>query len=222
MVLLRLLLLLLALLASACDPPKELMDKSYSWAELRELCGRKPKQCVQIGDRRYFIDQGFVFSYDADLISKEYTGGYEVGEVVAYKNSLVALKKNGNIYLYAEDHSEWIDIGRSAKGIASNDIRLVALLENGELWAYLGRPGDVSVTLVPMTTMVGNMPLITFIPTVGGREIAFEKIGQAPPGAVGIGVKAGGFFVELEGGRLLALEESGGVLRCRDYAGGLL
>ena len=205
------------LMACACvAPSKELMEKAYTWAELEELCSRGPKRCAKIDDKLYFIDEGFVFSYDSTG-TKAYTSGYEVSEIVAYKNSPVALKTSGGVFLYASKESEWIEIGSNAKSIVSNDKHLVALTKNGEIWAYLGRPGEEMITWFPMTNFVNNVPIVTLIPMYGGREIAFEKV-DIPARATGLGVDKGDIVIRAENLRLFTLNEVYKTLRCKTLA----
>ena len=195
-----------ALMACACvAPPEELMEKIYTRAEMEALCSQRPKRCVDIGDKLYFIDEGFVFSYNP-IGLKEYIDGYNVSEIVAYKNSLVALRENGQIFLYAIEKSDWIKIGNSAKSIVSNDTDLVALTKNGEIWAYLGEPGDLQIVYIPTIIFIDDIPTIIFIPTVGGREVAFEEV-DIPDTAIGLGVRGGDIVIELERGELLTLRD---------------
>ena len=165
---------------TACPrPDDELMNKEYSYEEIQnEICDANRKHCVELGNALYFIEEGFLFKFDKNLNRKEYAKGFDVKEIVEYGGAAVALQEDGDIYLQAYDdkgRSEFVSIGNRAVSIESNNLDLVALV-NGTVWAYRGEPGDLRITynVTFISNGQGGLTTIT-TPTVGGREVAFEK-----------------------------------------------
>ena len=89
------LLLMSAILAFSCESPSdELMNKIYSYTEVKEtICAQKRKNCVEFEDQLYFIEENFIFRLHKESFVKEHVRGHDVKELVAYKGSVVALQK---------------------------------------------------------------------------------------------------------------------------------
>ena len=172
------------LLGCAPRPDEYLMAKQYSYRELKNgICAAQRKNCVELEDELYFIDQDFLFRFDKRTEVKEYVDGFDVKEVVGYKGLLVGLQHDGDIYLLTEDDEgerSWFELGSRAANIEANDSDLIALTYNGSVWAYMGEPGPVRITYIPITTVYncgsGFMcTMVTMIPSINGREVAFEE-----------------------------------------------
>ena len=105
----------------------------------------------------------------------------KVKAILLYKNTLVALRNNGDIFLLTEQErqqGEWLKIGDSARKILATSQDLFALIKD-QLWIYKGAPGEEIITYVqiPIVNYVNNIPITTFIttPMSEGREVAFQK-----------------------------------------------
>ena len=110
------------------------------------------------------------------MMKVSFEGGSRVVEMISYKDAIVALRQNGKIFISQTDKAlDWIEIGNRTVQIEADGSNLFALTQKNEIWAYEGQPGDMQIVLVPMTTIVGKTTVITLIPTLGGREVAFEK-----------------------------------------------
>ena len=169
-------------LAFSCSPPKELMEKRYSYSEIKHLiCAKSRKHCIEYSNALYFLDEKYLFRYDKESGEKTYFNAYEIKEVVNYKGAIVTLDDSGQVNIFLKEKggnsSRWVELGRSITGIEANKLHLVALTGDGQVWAYLGKPGDLRITYMPMFTTINNMTIVSMIPLVNGREMAFEPTG---------------------------------------------
>ena len=168
------------LLSGCAFPPEEILNKVYSLGEIQsQVCSQK-NQCADVGEELWFIDQGWVFKFNKISEEKTYTYGHDAVEILSYKGAVVALQKSKKVFVTVEGKKDWIEIGNGKIQIAKNNKDLFALSDDGELWAYQGQPGNLRVIFVPMTTVVpcGNgcmAPIITLVPMISGREMAFDK-----------------------------------------------
>ncbi len=148
----------------------------------------------------YVINSGKVYRQDVRTGAiKHLSGSNRVKALLNYGEELVALRENGDIFVWYSSKEEWVEIGNNAKSILTFDKKtLVALTESGELWAYQGQPGEEqwNITYIPITT--NNMTTLMPIATYGGREVAFLDTGIA-------GVKS----VEAHGEDIRILYENG-------------
>lgn len=181
-------LLIFSLIACNQVPP-ELLEKRYSQDQLMEQICSTPKQCAETDSEIWFIDQGYLFSYDKKSWTKSYKKGFDVKMIVNYKGVFVGLQFDGDVYITAKDESgslEWHSIGNNGSEIFVVNNDLVALTFNKELWRYKGTIGELIWTFVPIlipqiVSCGKNCSTTTFttiiVPTVAGREIAFENTG---------------------------------------------
>lgn len=177
------------LLVGCNQVPSELMAKQYTEDQLMEQICSQPKQCADADSEIWFIDQGFLFSYEKKSWTKSYKNGFEVKMILNYKGVMVGLQFDGDIYISVkgeEGDREWLSVGNSATEIFTAKNDLVALTVNNELWRYKGSPGELIWTYVPImipyTISCGqNCSTIAYntiiVPTIAGRQIAFENTG---------------------------------------------
>lgn len=138
---------------------------------------------VQDGNVLYFIDQGYVFKKNLNSGQTVYLkSSSKISAILIYKSALIALRSNGDIYVWNPSNQEWIDIGNSAKRILATDTDLVALTDNDELWIYKGAPGDIRITWMPIARAVLTVEgtLVTTIimtPVLNGHRVAFFNSG---------------------------------------------
>lgn len=116
-------------------PDDELMNKEYTYSQIQnEICQNNRKHCVDLEEGLFFVEEGFLFKFDKNLNRKEYTGGFEVKEIVEHSKAVIALQEDGDIYLRVR--SEFFYIGNRGVNIESNGKDLVALVRNGTVWIY--------------------------------------------------------------------------------------
>ena len=103
------------------------------------------------------------------------SGLSNVKSVHPYRGQIVALRNNGDVYLWRTQEKDLIKLGSFVrKLLVFEEDTLVVLKESGELWVFQGRPGDPIVTYIT-TLMPGpngtSIPMM--IPSYGGRREAF-------------------------------------------------
>ncbi|MCC6747247.1 MAG: hypothetical protein IT371_06270 [Deltaproteobacteria bacterium] len=153
-------------------------SRVYSLAELEQ--DRGAQQLARVGDLLYFIEKGRVFQQaasDSAALGTYVKDSWGVRAVLAYADHLVAVQDDGDIYLWAAEKQQWVDIGNSAVKVFSVRGDLVAQTTKKQLWVYKGQPGDIVITYMPMVQRVGDVTIVTLIPLVNGHEVAFSDSG---------------------------------------------
>ncbi len=130
------------------------------------------------------IDEGHVFkkSKTTNFEWRYIEDTSSVQAILLYKNSLIALRTDGDIFILSEEEEKtygWLKIGNSASKILSTDQDLFALVKN-RLWIYKGAPEEDTITFSMVPVYIGSIndtPTTTLImvPQSGGRKVAFEK-----------------------------------------------
>jgi hypothetical protein len=126
---------------------------SYSREDAR--ANAESQTSVFSGRTQYFIDHGDVFekNLDTSKVARVPHAEY-VQAILLFKNALVALQTDGNIWIRHPFAEEWLRIGTNARRILATDEDLIAVTSDGglplpmhldELWIYKGKPADSGV-----------------------------------------------------------------------------
>ncbi len=104
----------------------------------------------------YFTKKGFVFRVAEDGRPAHVRGISRVQALVPYKNTVVAREEGGSVKLLDPDKREWIEIGRGAEELFASGDDLFLRTASGETKRYQGRPGDIIVSYMPVTTYMSD------------------------------------------------------------------
>lgn len=135
------------------------------------------QDAVEAGGKLYFLDGGRVFeTVPGSGQAAHLEGSSKVKALAVYRDALIALRENGNVYVWTPKRS-WVSIGNSAVSILAANDDLLALTRPGEVWAYLGTPGPLSITYIFIPQRIGDVTILQPYPVVGGRRVAFSDTG---------------------------------------------
>lgn len=138
---------------------------------------RIPDDGVEAGGIRYFLDGGRVFeTVPGSGQAAHLEGSSKVKALAVYRDALMALRENGNIYVWTPKRN-WVSIGNSAVSMLVAGDDLLALTRSGEVWAYLGAPGSLRITYIFIPQRIGDVTILQPYPVVDGRRVAFSDTG---------------------------------------------
>ena len=126
----------------------------------------------------YFVQSGKIYEMDLATGEVEYVkASSKVKSLVLYTDTLIALRTNGDIFMLNPKDGDWIELGNSTTSLMATKRDLIALTKKGELWVFQGSPGELNITFIPIITSTGKTTIVTFMPMIDGREVAFLNTG---------------------------------------------
>ncbi len=131
------------------------------------------------GNELFFIDEGFIFrsnlSGESVAYVKESSG---VKSILLFKDVLIALQNDGDIFLLSENDEEsiaWVDIGNYAKKIFVVNQYLIALVKKGEIWVLNQEPTEIINNFINSKECGINCIGESLILAMNAQPVAFQN-----------------------------------------------
>jgi hypothetical protein len=141
--------------AAAKEASADAKKSPFSYSREDARVNAESQTSVTSGRTRCFIDHGNVFEKNLDTAKvAQVPHAEDVQAILLFKNALVALQTNGNIWIRYPFAEDWLRIGTNARRILATDDDLIAVTSDGrlpipmhvdELWIYKGKPAEMGL-----------------------------------------------------------------------------